>query len=205
MVATQSSMLPLGTPAPAFELRDVISGDFVSLQKKENTRGYLIAFICNHWPFVIHLLEHLPTHFNKMQEQGIEVFALSSNDIVNYPQDSPEKMRELSKSHGFTFPYLYDEEQDVAIAYTAACTPDFFLFDSDLELFYRGRYDSSRPGSGNEVTGEDLLDSVNHLIAGGSPPVNQLPSIGCNIKWIAAGNPFIFRKRIKRAYLVVIT
>ena len=195
MVATQSSMLPLGTPAPAFELRDVISGDFVSLQKKENAQGYLIAFICNHCPFVIHLLEHLPTHFNKMQEQGIEVFALSSNDIVNYPQDSPEKMKELSKSHGFTFPYLYDEEQDVAMAYTAACTPDFFLFDSDLELFYRGRYDSSRPGSGNEVTGEDLLDSVNHLIAGGSPPVNQLPSIGCNIKWIAGREPSYFQKK----------
>ena len=195
MVATHSSMLPLGTPAPAFNLKDVVSGDMISLQKKDTANGYLVAFICNHCPFVIHLLEHLPAHFNEIQDKGIEVFAISSNDIVNYPQDSPEKMKEFSEFHGFKFPYLYDEKQDVACAYTAACTPDFFLFDKELKLFYRGRYDATRLGSEAQITGEDLLGAIDCLLEESVPPKDQFPSIGCNIKWQVGQEPSYFKKK----------
>jgi peroxiredoxin len=195
MVATKSSMLPLGTTAPAFKLKDVVSGEMVSLQKKDNAKGYLIAFICNHCPFVIHLLEHLPSRFNNIQDEGIKVFAISSNDIVDYPQDSPEKMKELSQSHGFRFPYLFDEKQDVATAFTAACTPDFFLFDKNLKLIYRGRYDATRPGSETQITGEDLLGAVDCLLGEGLPSNDQFPSIGCNIKWQAGKEPSYFSNK----------
>ena len=132
-------------------------------------------------PFVIHLLEHLTVQLNEMQKEGIKVLTISSNDVENYPQDSPEKMKELAQSYGFEFPYLFDESQEVAISFRAACTPDFFLFDANLELFYRGRYDSSRPGSQHPVTGNDLVKAVDCLQLGNPYPEEQMPSIGCNI------------------------
>ena len=193
MVATHSSMLPIGTKAPTFKLEDVSSGQVIELQENNDTQGHLIAFICNHCPFVIHLLDHLPRQLNKIKDEGIEVFAISSNDIGKYPQDGPEKMKELAQQYGFEFPYLYDETQKVAVSFSAACTPDFFLFNKKLELFYRGRYDPSRPGSEDPVTGTDLLHAIRLLQNGDSPPEKQLPSIGCNIKWKPGQEPYYFK------------
>ena len=193
MVATHSSMLPIGTKAPTFKLEDVSSEQVIELQENSDTQGHLIAFICNHCPFVIHLLDHLPRQLNKIKDEGIEVFAISSNDIGKYPQDGPEKMKELAQQYGFEFPYLYDETQKVAVSFSAACTPDFFLFNKKLELFYRGRYDPSRPGSEDPVTGTDLLHAIRLLQNGDSPPEKQLPSIGCNIKWKPGQEPYYFK------------
>ena len=194
MVATNSSMLPIGTKAEYFSLEDVRSKNIVELKKENDVKGYLIAFICNHCPFVIHLLEHLTVQLNEMQKEGIKVLTISSNDVENYPQDSPEKMKELAQSYGFEFPYLFDESQEVAISFRAACTPDFFLFDPNLELFYRGRYDSSRPGSQHPVTGNDLVKAVDCLQLGYPYPEEQMPSIGCNIKWRPNCEPSYFQK-----------
>ena len=194
MVATNSSMLPIGTKANYFALEDVQSKKIVELQKGNEFKGYLIAFICNHCPFVIHLLEHLTVQFNALQKEGIKVLSISSNDIEKYPQDSPEKMRLLAENYGFEFPYLFDESQEVAISFKAACTPDFFLFDANLELFYRGRYDSSRPGSNHPVTGEDLLKAVQCIKLDSIYPQKQMPSIGCNIKWYPNREPNYFQK-----------
>jgi peroxiredoxin len=194
MVATNSCMLPIGTKAPSFSLPDVLSNKETHLADNQHANGYLIAFICNHCPFVIHLLEHLPDHFNKIQKAGIRVFAISSNDIEKYPQDSPDKMRQLGLDYNFEFPYLYDESQQVAKSFTAACTPDFFLFDENLELFYRGRYDISRPGSTDGVSGKDLLGAVDALLKKEKVPAVQLPSIGCNIKWRSENEPDYFKK-----------
>lgn len=194
MVATNSSMLPIGTKAEYFSLEDVRSKNIVELKEENDVKGYLIAFICNHCPFVIHLLEHLTVQLNEMQKEGIKVLTISSNDVENYPQDSPEKMKELAQSYGFEFPYLFDESQEVAISFRAACTPDFFLFDANLELFYRGRYDSSRPGSQHPVTGNDLVKAVECLQLGNPYPEEQMPSIGCNIKWRPNCEPSYFQK-----------
>jgi len=194
MVATNSSMLPISTKAEYFSLEDVRSKNIVELKKENDVKGYLIAFICNHCPFVIHLLEHLTVQLNEMQKEGIKVLTISSNDVENYPQDSPEKMKELAQSYGFEFPYLFDESQEVAISFRAACTPDFFLFDANLELFYRGRYDSSRPGSQHPVSGNDLVKAVECLQLGNPYPEEQMPSIGCNIKWRPNCEPSYFQK-----------
>jgi peroxiredoxin len=187
-------MLPIGTKSPTFSLPDVLSNKETQLASNKDANGYLIAFICNHCPFVIHLLEHFPAHFNKIKEAGINVFAISSNDIEKYPQDSPDKMRHLGLDYNFEFPYLYDESQQVAKSFTAACTPDFFLFDENLELFYRGRYDASRPGSTEGVSGKDLLGAVDALLKKEKAPIVQLPSIGCNIKWRLGNEPDYFKK-----------
>lgn len=195
MVATHSCMLPIGTEAPHFELEDVCTGKTIKLQKNEEAKGYLVAFICNHCPFVINLLQHMPDQFNKFRDEGIEIFAISSNDIDKYPQDSPEEMKKLSIEHQFGFPYLFDENQQIATSYTAACTPDFFLFDRNFKLFYRGRYDASRPGSAEPVTGKDLLGAMRTLLSGSSAPENQLPSIGCNIKWKPDREPNYFTRK----------
>jgi peroxiredoxin len=192
MVATKSNMLPIGTTAPNFQLKDVTTGEVIEFAKQNNAKGYVIAFICNHCPFVIHLLDHLSLKFNQMPSNGIEVYAISSNDIQNYPQDSPEKMAQLATQHKFTFPYLFDGNQEVAISYRAACTPDFFLFDDQKKLFYRGQYDSTRPGSKEVISGEDLLGAINNLLKGKTSPVDQQPSIGCNIKWIPGREPEYF-------------
>lgn len=194
MVATNSYMLPIGTKSPTFSLPDVLSNKETQLASNKHANGYLIAFICNHCPFVIHLLEHFPAHFNKIKEAEIDVFAISSNDIEKYPQDSPDKMRHLGLDYNFEFPYLYDESQQVAKSFNAACTPDFFLFDENLELFYRGRYDASRPGSTEGVSGKDLLGAVDALLKKEKAPTVQLPSIGCNIKWRLGNEPDYFKK-----------
>lgn len=194
MVATNSCMLPIGTKSPTFSLPDVLSNKETQLASNKHANGYLIAFICNHCPFVIHLLEHFPAQFNKIKEAEIDVFAISSNDIEKYPQDSPDKMRHLGLDYNFEFPYLYDESQQVAKSFNAACTPDFFLFDENLELFYRGRYDASRPGSTEGVSGKDLLGAVDALLKREKAPAVQLPSIGCNIKWRLGNEPDYFKK-----------
>jgi len=194
MVATNSCMLPIGTKSPTFSLPDVLSNKETQLASNKHANGYLIAFICNHCPFVIHLLEHFPAQFNKIKEAEIDVFAISSNDIEKYPQDSPDKMRHLGLDYNFEFPYLYDESQQVAKSFNAACTPDFFLFDENLELFYRGRYDASRPGSTEGVSGKDLLGAVDALLKKEKAPTVQLPSIGCNIKWRLGNEPDYFKK-----------
>jgi peroxiredoxin len=194
MVATNSCMLPIGTKSPTFSLPDVLSNKETQLASNKDANGYLIAFICNHCPFVIHLLEHFPAQFNKIKEAEIDVFAISSNDIEKYPQDSPDKMRHLGLDYNFEFPYLYDESQQVAKSFNAACTPDFFLFDENLELFYRGRYDASRPGSTEGVSGKDLLGAVDALLKKEKAPTVQLPSIGCNIKWRLGNEPDYFKK-----------
>lgn len=192
MVATKSNMLPIGTIAPNFQLKNVATGEIVELEKDDNVKGYVIGFICNHCPYVVHLLEHLSSSFNQMLSNGLKVYAISSNDIQKYPQDSPEKMAQLATKNNFLFPYLFDESQEVAIAYKAACTPDFFLFDDQKRLYYRGQYDSTRPGSNERVSGKDFLGAVDSLLQGKPSQEEQKPSIGCNIKWIRGNEPGYF-------------
>ena len=193
MVATKSNMLPIGTKAPFFTLQDVITKKEIELSANKAGKGLLVAFICNHCPFVIHLIEHLSLSFNALLDQDIVVYAISSNDIDRYPQDSPEKMVKLAEKYGFLFPYLYDSGQTVAHSFQAACTPDFFLFNDQQNLFYRGRYDATRPGSDERVNGKDLLGAVGSMLNHQDPPVNQSPSIGCNIKWTADNEPAYFK------------
>ncbi|MEZ6051833.1 MAG: thioredoxin family protein [Planctomycetaceae bacterium] len=191
MVKTASTMLPLGSQAPEFSLPNV-DGSTVSLSDFEGKPGLLVMFICNHCPFVIHLREDLAKFVKEYQDQGLAVVAISSNDVETYPQDGPDKMKQEAESNGYTFPYLYDASQEVAKAYHAACTPDFFLFDSNRKLVYRGQFDDSRPGSDIPVTGEDLRAACDQVLAGQPVSVEQRPSIGCNIKWIAGSEPSYF-------------
>ncbi|QDT67967.1 Putative peroxiredoxin [Planctomycetes bacterium MalM25] len=191
MVRTPSTMLPLGTPAPEFSLPDV-DGSTKSRGDFAGSPGLLVIFMCNHCPFVIHLADALAVFAKEYQEKGLAVVGVSSNDVANYPDDSPELMVKEAAARGYTFPYLYDETQAVAKAYRAACTPDFFLFDKDQKLAYRGQFDSSRPGSGVAPTGEDLRAACDAVLAGAAPSEQQLPSIGCNIKWIAGAEPDYF-------------
>lgn len=182
MVKTASTMLPLGTRAPAFSLPNV-DGRTVSNTDFQGRRGLLVIFMCNHCPFVIHLRSALAAFANEYQEKGLSVVGISSNDIATHPGDSPEKMVEEARNAGYTFPYLYDESQAVAKAYRAACTPDFFLFDADQTLVYRGQFDDSRPSNGKPVTGADLRAACDAVLTGAKVPIEQKPSIGCNIKW----------------------
>ncbi len=183
MAKTESNMLALNTTAPDFSLSDTIRNRQMSLDEIAGEKGTLIIFICNHCPFVKHLLDELVQVGRDFQDSGIGMAAISSNDVTGYPQDRPERMKELGEQRGFPFPYLYDPSQDVARAYSAACTPDFFLFDGDRKLVYRGQFDDSRPGNGRPVTGRDLRAAMDALISGQSIAQNQKPSIGCNIKW----------------------
>lgn len=183
MVATNSKMIPLGTTAPTFNLLNVCSGEEVNFSRNTKGKGFLMAFICNHCPFVIHLREHFTSLFNKYQELGIKVYAISSNDSQQYPADSPDEMAILAKKLNFCFPYLHDSTQEIAKKYKATCTPDFFLFEESKNLFYRGQYDNSRPSNKICVTGEDITNAVNLMLEGKKPPQNQIPSLGCNIKW----------------------
>lgn len=191
MVRTPSTMLPLGTPAPDFSLPNV-DGTTKSLADFQGAPGLLVVFMCNHCPFVIHLANALAAFAKEYQEKGLAVVGISSNDVENYPADTPELMVEEAKARGYTFPYLYDGSQEVAKVYRAACTPDFFLFDKDQELAYRGQFDSSRPDSGVGPTGEDLRVACDAVLAGSAPSEQQLPSIGCNIKWKPGGEPDYF-------------
>jgi peroxiredoxin len=190
MVMTPSQMLPLGTAAPDFSLPDT-DGNTVSLTDFSG-KPLLVTFICNHCPFVIHVRECLAKLGSEYQGKGVAVVGISSNDVSTHPGDSPEKMRDEKAGAGYTFPYLYDESQEVAKAYSAACTPDFFLFDGDHKLAYRGQLDDSRPDGGIPVTGEDLCGALDALLAGKSIPSEQKPSVGCNIKWKVGNEPAYF-------------
>ena len=188
MALTNSTMLPLGTPAPPFELPDTVSGGRMTLQDvAEGRRGSLVMFICAHCPFVIHVEEELARLGRDYASSGLGIAAISSNSVVSHPQDAPDKLKAMAARLGFRFPYLYDESQAVAKAYTAACTPDFFLFDGEMRLAYRGRLDDSRPGNGIPVDGRDLRAAIDAVLGGSPVPTEQLPSAGCNIKW-APGN-----------------
>ena len=183
MAATESAMLALGTAAPAFSLQDVRDGKTYSVDSLAGPKGLLVMFICTHCPFVKHVEQELAKIGRDYQKSGIGIVAISSNDADNYPDDSPEGLAAQAKRVGFVFPYLYDETQEVARAYDATCTPDFFLFDGQKKLAYRGQLDASRPGNNVPVTGKDLRAALDALVAGRPVVSDQKPSIGCNIKW----------------------
>jgi len=183
MALTPSNMLPLGTKAPAFTLPDTISQTNLSLHDLQSGKATVIMFICNHCPFVKHIQQHISEVAHNYTAKGIQFIAISANDINTHPTDAPEKMHELAKALDFCFPYLYDESQAVARAYQAACTPDFYVFDKDLLLVYRGQFDDSRPNNQIPVTGKDITNALDHLLAGQPVPTEQKASIGCNIKW----------------------
>lgn len=183
MARTPSNMLPLGTKAPNFYLLDTVTGQFLSLEKLKGEKGTVIMFICNHCPFVKHVNSQVSQLAKDYKKMGINCIAISSNDVENYPQDAPHLMKENALANDFIFPYLYDKSQEIAKAYDAACTPDFYLFDEQLKLVYRGQLDDSRPENGIPVTGHDLRKALNNLL--NKQPILELqkPSIGCNIKW----------------------
>lgn len=191
MVLTPSIMQELGMKAPDFTLPDP-AGKQYSLTDLGVDKGLLVIFMCNHCPYVIHIREMLVAKLRSYQEQGIAVVGINSNDFKAYPDDSPEKMTFDAKTFNYSFPYLVDEEQQVAKSYGAACTPDFFLFNAELKLVYRGQFDSARPGNSEPVTGADLSSAIDRLIAGQSIPVEQRPSMGCNIKWKSGNEPSYF-------------
>lgn len=191
MVKTASTMLPLGVVAPDFSLPDV-HGHQVSLSDFADTRALLIVFMCNHCPYVKHVAAELAELAREYRQRGVAVLGINSNDASAYPDDSPAKMAEEVRAQRYTFPYLFDETQAVAKAYRAACTPDFFVFDHERLLVYRGQMDSSRPNSGVPVTGEDLREALDAVLTGRPVSVNQKPSLGCNIKWKPGNEPDYF-------------
>ncbi len=191
MAATASIMLPLGTKAPDFTLPDT-KGNIISLSDFEAVPALLVIFMCNHCPYVKHILDGMIKLVREYQNRGVAVVGINSNDVEDFPEDAPEKMAGLAKQKGFTFPYLFDETQQVARAYHAACTPDFFLFDKDRKLFYRGQMDGSRPGNGIDVTGADLRAALDALLQNKQPLAEQKPSLGCNIKWKSGNEPDYF-------------
>jgi peroxiredoxin len=183
MARTESTMLALGTTAPEFALNDVTTGKQVTLKQAAGSRGLLVMFICRHCPFVKHIEGELGKLGKDYEAKELGIVAISSNDAVIYPDDAPASLKEQARELGLLFPYLFDERQDVARAYHAACTPDFFLFDEKLQLVYRGQFDDSRPGNGVPVTGCDLRGAMDALLAGKPVSQQQRPSLGCNIKW----------------------
>lgn len=183
MARTPSNMLALNTKAPGFILMDTVTDSQLTLEQVKGENGTVIMFICNHCPFVIHVNPEISRMAEEYQSKKIGFVAISSNDVINYPQDAPHLMKKIAKEEGYPFPYLYDETQEVAQAYDAACTPDFYLFDSDLKLVYRGQLDDSRPGNAVPLTGSDLRSAMDSLLKGDPVDKNQKPSIGCNIKW----------------------
>ncbi|MEL6902282.1 MAG: thioredoxin family protein [Cyanobacteria bacterium J06606_4] len=192
MVRTESTMLPLGTLAPEFSLKDVVSGNPISLDTFKGKKGLLLMFICQHCPFVKHVEDQLGKIGHDYLPQDIGILAISANSIETHPQDDPDNMRAQVDRANFNFPYAYDATQAVAKSYTAACTPDFFLFDGGFKLAYRGQLDDSRPGNDIPVTGNDLRAALDNVVAGKSVPEQQKPSIGCNIKWIPGQEPAYF-------------
>ena len=183
MALTESNMVLLGTEAPGFTLLDTVSGEMKNLDELKSDKSTVIMFICNHCPYVIHVNEELVRLAGDYIPNGVSFIAISSNDAISYPMDGPGKMSIVAKELGYPFVYLYDESQEVAKAYSAACTPDFYVFDEKLKLIYRGRLDSSRPHSGMPVTGEDLRNAIDAVLAGNEVSEVQYPSAGCNIKW----------------------
>lgn len=181
-------MLPLGTSAPDFSLPDT-EGHLVSLDDFKSAPAILVIFMCNHCPFVKHVLNGMVELVREYQEKGVKAVGINSNDVASFPEDSPKKMAKVARDTGFTFPYLYDETQEAAKAYHAACTPDFFLFDGDRKLIYRGQMDDSRPGNNLPVTGADLRNALDAVLEGKQIPAEQKPSMGCNIKWRQGSEP----------------
>ncbi|MEX0646752.1 MAG: thioredoxin family protein [Balneolaceae bacterium] len=192
MAAVNSTMLELGTKAPDFSLPDAITGANFTLDGFKGNRALLVMFICNHCPYVKKIKPGLVDYATDYMSENVGVVAISSNDAENYPDDSPEQMKIEAVDLGYPFPYLYDETQETAKAYRAACTPDFFLFDEKLELAYRGQFDDSRPGNDKPVTGKDLREATDRILAGDPVPEEQIPSIGCNIKWKKGNEPDYF-------------
>ncbi|MBI4341509.1 MAG: thioredoxin family protein [Candidatus Omnitrophica bacterium] len=189
MALTPSTMLPLGTKAPEFSLPDVATGKTILLSAFAGKKALLVMFICRHCPYVVHVKEELARLGRDYAGKDVGIVAISANDAASYPDDAPQQLRTMAQELGFTFPLCYDESQAVAKAYTAACTPDFFLFDANRKLVYRGQLDDSRPGSGKPLTGKDLRAALNAALSG--QPVNpkQMPSVGCNIKWKKGNEP----------------
>ena len=192
MVKVPSTMAVLGTPAPDFTLPNPATGKEVSRTDLRGDRALLVMFLSNHCPFVQHLADELAAFGREYQEKGLAIVGICSNDVTNYPNDHPDLMAEEVESRGYTFPYLYDESQEVAKAYEASCTPDFFLYDLDGLLVYRGQFDGSRPDTGIPITGEDLRSACDAVVAGNRPSPEQRPSVGCNIKWKAGNAPAWF-------------
>ncbi|GAC1467753.1 MAG: thioredoxin family protein [Isosphaeraceae bacterium] len=188
MALTSSTMRPLGTQAPAFQLPDT-EGTPISLADFRNAPALLVIFLCNHCPYVKHVRHELAALARDYQARGVAVVGISSNDVTTHPDDSPEKMAQEKAEVGYTFPYVYDETQEVAQAYGAACTPDFYVFDRDQRLVYRGQMDASRPGNGVPVTGRDLRAALDSVLAGKDVTEDQKPSLGCNIKWKPGNEP----------------
>jgi thiol-disulfide isomerase/thioredoxin len=187
MALTPSTMLPLGTPAPDFSLPDTVSGETLALAELKSDKATVIMFICNHCPYVRHVNPELIRVAREYQPRGVAFIAISSNDAERYPDDGPEQMKRVALELGYPFPYLYDQTQQVARAYQAACTPDFYLFDGTLKLAYRGRLDGSKPGNGVPLTGEDLRAALDAVLAGRAVKPKQAPSMGCSIKWRHSG------------------
>lgn len=183
MAFTESTMLELGVKAPDFQLPDTVSGTLLDLQHLKGKQATLIMFLCNHCPYVLHVNPEITRLARDYQPQGVSFIGISSNDVEKYPADAPDKMKETAQTVGYTFPYLYDDSQEVAKSYDAACTPDFYLFDADLILVYRGRLDGSRPGNDVPLTGADLRNALDKLLSGQPVSTVQYPSGGCNIKW----------------------
>ena len=183
MSHTPTTLIPLDFSAPAFSLPDTISGKVKSLDELKSDKATVIMFICNHCPFVVHIKDELVRLANDYIPKGISFVGISSNDVVNYPQDGPEKMKEFATANNFQFPYLYDETQNVARAYSAACTPDFSIFDGELKCVYRGQLDDSRPSNVKPVNGKDIREALDNILSGKPVSTDQKVSIGCNIKW----------------------
>jgi peroxiredoxin len=192
MARTPSQMIDLGTEAPNFQLPDVVSGKTIGLDDFPNAKGFMIAFICNHCPFVQLIRHEFARYGREYTERGIAVIAINSNDIDAHPEDGPDPMRDDARRFGYTFPYCLDEDQSVAKAYQAACTPDLYLFDADRRLVYRGQFDAARPGNDVPVTGKDLRAATEALLAGQPIPTDQKASLGCNIKWRPGNEPAYF-------------
>jgi len=189
MARTASTMLPLGTKAPDFQLPDVVSGKTISLETFAGRQALLVMFICRHCPFVKHMQAELARIGKDYGNSGIGIVAISTNDAAKYPDDAPDKLKEMAQQLGFTFPFCYDESQETAKAYTAACTPDFFLFDTNQKLVYRGQLDDSRPGNEQPITGKDLRAALEAVLTSQTVNPDQKPSIGCNIKWKPGNEP----------------
>jgi thiol-disulfide isomerase/thioredoxin len=189
MARTPSQMVDLGTEAPNFSLPDVVSGKNISLDGFPDAKGFMIAFICNHCPFVQLIRHEFARYGREYTGKGIAVIAINSNDTVAHPEDGPDAMRDDARRFGYTFPYCLDEDQSVAKAYQAACTPDLYLFDADRKLVYRGQFDDARPGSDAPVTGSDLRAATDALLGGQTIPEDQKASLGCNIKWKPGNEP----------------
>ena len=192
MVLTPSTMLPLGTSAPDFQLPDVVSGKTISLETFKDDKALLVIFMCRHCPFVKHVQQEFYNLQEDYADKSLGIVAISANDVAKHPDDSPDNLKEMAKELGFKFPVCYDETQEVSKAYTAACTPDFFLFDKERKLVYRGQLDDSRPSNAIPVTGQDLRNAIASTLGDQPVDVNQKPSIGCNIKWIPGNEPEYF-------------